>query len=219
MRDRRSLRVGRALESFREREGGRRIAFVERELHRSEARHGMELRLREQCARLVEPALAPPQLAESRGSLDERRAPAASEHGDRGGQLLLGLAPRPLVDEHGGVLRAAHVEEGSQLPAPCELLHLVAPLGRALDVADAVARSDQVAAHLRGPHEIVDLAGCRSRRRLVEPSHPLVDCALLDEGEPLERTPDDLHVLVAASPLRSRLHAARPRGRRRACRR
>ena len=130
--------------------------LVKRDLDCACLRDRVQLRLRERAARLVEPSLPPSQLAEPRGALDERRAPAVAQHVERGGQLTLGLVPRSLLQQHGRVLRAADVEERAQLPALRELLDLVAPLGRALGVAHALARGDQVAADLADPHQVVD---------------------------------------------------------------
>ena len=61
----------------RERRGG--IALVQRELHAADARRPGRVGLREQRARLVEPALAAAQLAELRRAVDERAAPPAGE--------------------------------------------------------------------------------------------------------------------------------------------
>jgi len=154
-------------------------------------------------------ALPPPQLAEPRDPVDERGAPAAPEYANRRRQLLFGLVPRPLLEQHRRVLGAADVEERAQLPALRELLHLVAPLRRALDVADALAGGDQVAADLGDPHQVADLACSGRGGRLVEPAHAFADFARLDEREAFERAPGDLYVLALG--LRAELDRAERR--------
>ena len=161
------------------------------------------LRLREELPSLVEAALSPPQLTQAAGAVEQRRPTAFAEHFDRALELRLGLLPGSGLQQDGRVLGAADVEQRAELPAPRELPHLVAPLQRAVDVADPLARGDQVAADLALPHEVVEVAGPGCNRRLVETPHALLDATFVDERHPLERPADDLDV-VAPERVRER---------------
>jgi hypothetical protein len=112
---------------------------------------------------------------------------AACEDRERPLELRLGVLPFSRLDEHRCVLRAADVEERAQLPARGELPHFFTPLSRPLDVADALARRDEVAADLADPHQVAHLSGGRGHGRRVEAAHPLGDAALVHEREALER--------------------------------
>ena len=77
-------------------------------------------------------------------------------------ELAVGGVPVSLPHEHVGVVHAADGEHEAVVEAPCDLGDPLAPLRGAIEVADALARVDQVAAD-RLRH--VDVAPPRRRRR------------------------------------------------------
>ena len=79
-------------------------------------------------------------------------------------------------------------------PALVGAEHRPGPLGRAREVADALAALERVAQRPAGGEGQLELLGGGDRGRLVEPPQPLVDPPLSQSGDPLLRQPDRLQV-------------------------
>jgi hypothetical protein len=163
--------------------------------------------LGEELGGLGDAALAPTQLGQPDHGL---RAPVRAHRGQVGErlqELALGPGPVAVPHQHRGVVGPADpVDEADAHPA-AERLHRAAPLRRAVVVAHALARVDQVAAGPAGRRELLVLAAERGRRRLVEAAHAVGDATLVDDREPLGCEAEHLEVddaQVRAQPPRPR---------------
>ena len=158
---------------------GRRleVAAIERDHRASERRHRMRAGSLEERHRLVELSLPAPQLAEPREPFARHRRPARRELVGGGRQLALRFIPRAAPHAHRRVLRAAHREERTQAPLPAGFLEPIAPLRRAIVVADAIARRNQVAAREPHQHVVLHLARQHRRAHLVERAQSFGDAA------------------------------------------
>ncbi|HEY7034586.1 MAG TPA: hypothetical protein VH482_24830 [Thermomicrobiales bacterium] len=99
------------------------------------------------------------------------------------------------------------------MPAGAEVPQATAPLGGAVEIADALATDDQPAAGEPDRVEIGDLARGGDGRCLVEEAHPIVDPAGVDQGEPFEGEGDRFEIGIAKrAGDRRRFGAALPGG-------
>jgi hypothetical protein len=99
-------------------------------------------------------------------------------------------------------VRAAGDERDLVRPALAELRHLVAPLRRAIEVPDPLARVDERAARRADRVEVVQLAPDGGCRRLVERPHTVVDAAESHERDAGHRARRHLGIEVACAPRR-----------------
>ena len=151
----------------------------------------------EELLGLRQPALAHAQLGEGRHRRRSELGHVARVHVERALQGALRVLPPAAREEDVGVDRAARAVERRRLVLARELVHELAPLGRALPVAGARARGDQVAVRLA--------RGCGRCGR--DPPRPL-------PSPP--RAVSSPHPDGRRSPLRARgCSPQRPRGRRR----
>ena len=154
----------------------------------------------EQRRRFVEPSLPPPQLPEAGKAVAGHSRAAERELVAGVRQLTLGFFPGAAPHAHRRVLRPAHGEERLQSPLPAVFLDAVAPLDRALVVAEAIAGANQIATSERDQQAIAQLAGERRRADFVELAQPLRDPAHRHEREPVQRAADHLVVDRADRP-------------------
>src|SRR6266850_3216801 len=154
----------------------------------------------EQRGGLVHPALAAPQLAETREAVGRHARTADRQLIARAGQFAFGLFPRaaPYADRR--VLRPADGEERLEAPFPAVLLDAVAPLHGAPVVAHAIARPDQVAAGEADEQAIGQLASQDRRADLVELAKPLRHPAGRHQREAAQR-PSEHFVVDRAEQL------------------
>ena len=170
------------------------IAAIEGHARASERRQRMGSTAFEQGHRLVEFSLAAPQLAQPYESFARHRRAGVRELVGGGRQLALGLFPRAPPHAHRRVLGAADGKERPQSPLRAERLEAIAPLDRALVIADALAGGDQIAAgdpdhdpvgHFTGQHGGVHLVELLQSFGHAPGRHP---------REAVERTSDHLEV-------------------------
>ncbi len=185
------------------------IAALEGQCGLAEARQRLAGRAREQLGGLVETALPEAQLTEPSECLACRRRPHGIELTRRGGQLLLGLAPRSAPDQDAGKLGPADCRHGAHAPALGEFQRPRAPLRGPVEVTDALAREDLPAADLADGVHLLDLPRGRGGRGFIQFPHPARHVAGADQGKSFERQPGELESSVAE-------RAAQRRGARRA---
>ena len=122
----------------------------------------------EQRHRFIELSLAPPQFSQAHEPLLRHGRTRRGELVGGDGQLAFSLLPRAAPHAHRGVLRAAHGKQRPQFPFRTERLEPVAPLHRALIVANALARGNQVTAGETDQHPIAQFAGQHRGVHLVQ---------------------------------------------------
>ena len=177
-----------------------RVAPVQRELGEAQLRGGMPRDPLAQLGGLVRAALAPAQLRQAQDALEDERRRAPLERPRRGLQLGFRVGPPAAADQHRRVVGAAEAEELRHLPALADALHRLAPLRGSLDVVDALARVDHVAAHGAGEMQPGQLPGHRGGRRLVEVAHAFADRSRRDPREAREREREHLQIHDAGAP-------------------
>ena len=138
-------------------------------------------------ARLFQAALPAAQLGQAQDALEDQRGRAVLERPGGRRELGLGVVPLAAPDQHRGVVGAAEAEQLRHAPLLGEAAHRLAPLRGALDVVDALAGIDHVAADGAGEVQPGQLAGHRGGRRLIELAHPFGDLARRDPGEAGQR--------------------------------
>jgi hypothetical protein len=153
-------------------------------------------RLRKQGFGLLESPLPAPELGESYEAVGSI-SPCFCKIATRLGEGLLSLVPGTTPDQHLRVVVPAQGEDHGVVEPPCDLLHPTAPLSCAIEVADALARVDQVAANELDESGVPDFARHRGRRRFVQVPHPLLDIADGHPREPIEREEQHLPGEVA----------------------
>ena len=149
---------------------------------------------------LRQPTLAHTQLREGRHRRRSELRHVARVHVERALQGALRVLPTAPREEDVGMDRAARPVERRCLVLARELVNELAPLGRALPVAGARARSDQVAVRLREGVDVAD-AACRGRRhRLLEQSHPLIPTACAHLCAPEDAHREHLEIVRVGLP-------------------
>ena len=100
----------------------------------------------EQCLRLLDPSLTSPQLGQTGDPLGRHSRECRRQFAGRRLQFSLGLGPRASPDQHARIVSPAVREHEPVRPAVGQPDRPVAPLRRAVVVADALAGADQIAA-------------------------------------------------------------------------
>src|SRR5262249_16227202 len=116
----------------------RELVAIECERRAAEQGERMRLGACEELLGLVQPALAPAQLAEPRERIADHRRPRRLEAVHGGRQLSLRLLPSTLPAQPARVVRPTRVEQ-EDVVLITELAHAGAPLGRSLVVTHALA--------------------------------------------------------------------------------
>ncbi|HWC25454.1 MAG TPA: hypothetical protein VG474_02620 [Solirubrobacteraceae bacterium] len=186
---------------------------VERDRRAAQLRTWMAAGALGELERLADAPLAAAQLGQPGDRVAGVRRSRALEVRDRRDELGVGARPVAAPELHGGVVGAADAEQEGAVVAAGEPGHAIAPLARALEVADALACRNEKAARPALGDRQPRLAGERAGGRLVEAAHAVADLGQRDERRPLERQPEHLEVGDAEAPteLRGR-RGERPRG-------
>ena len=147
----------------------------------------MRSRALEQLAGFIDASLARAQLPEPHQAAAGHPRPGGLEVAERAGQLDLRRRPVATTREHRAVRAAADPARMPRAPALRGRAHHLAPLDRAREVADPLARGDHVAERPAHRDRQLHLLAGGDRGRLVEPAHALAHARLTDEREPFQR--------------------------------